>query len=338
MLGKPASLSPRSTAPRGRRRAARDRGRRADPRPGDRVRRSAHRRARDHRRSVLRARARGDRRRQRRSAADRASTTTSTIGERVRIQTGVYVTAYSLVEDDVFIGPCAMMTNDQTMARPGDDLRGPMLRRACRVGGGAVLLPGVEIGEDAFVAAAAVVTRDVPPRTVVMGSPARVMREVPESRPAPPRGPERGRSCPARAARCPRSRDFRAAGADAWRRAAHAGPSARAVRRRRCELRSERAWRRIAPRAAVTLRAGRSRRRRGLPTACILARGGRRSLPGVLACWARDAINGLAISSTTVAVAARRNDSRRHAIARPARRWPRSRRRSDLRPRAAHRD
>ena len=38
-----------------------------------------------------------------------------------------------------------------------------MLRRACRIGGGAVLLPGVEIGEDAFVAAAAVVTRDVPP-------------------------------------------------------------------------------------------------------------------------------------------------------------------------------
>jgi acetyltransferase-like isoleucine patch superfamily enzyme len=109
------------------------------------------------------------------------------VGERVRIQTDVYVTAYSLVEDDVFIGPRVIMTNDQTMARPGDDLRGPMLRRACRVGAGAVLLPGVEIGEDAFVAAAAVVTRDVPPRTVVMGSPARVMREVPDAELLPPR-------------------------------------------------------------------------------------------------------------------------------------------------------
>ena len=80
-----------------------------------------------------------------------------------------------------------MTTNDQTMARPGDDLRGATLRRACRIGGGAVLLPGVEVGEDAFVAAAAVVTRDVPPRTVVMGSPARVFREVPEKEllPAP---------------------------------------------------------------------------------------------------------------------------------------------------------
>ena len=57
---------------------------------------------------------------------------------------------------------------------PGDDLRGATLRRACRVGGGAVLLPGVEIGEEAFVAAGAVVTRDVPPRAVVMGLPARV--------------------------------------------------------------------------------------------------------------------------------------------------------------------
>ena len=100
------------------------------------------------------------------------------VGARVRIQTGVYLAAYSSVEDDVFIGPCAMTTNDQTMARPGDDLRGATMRRACRIGCGAVLLPGVEIGEDSFVAAAAVVTRDVPPRTVVMGSPARVFRDV----------------------------------------------------------------------------------------------------------------------------------------------------------------
>jgi acetyltransferase-like isoleucine patch superfamily enzyme len=109
-----------------------------------------------------------------------------TVGARVRIQTGVYLAAYSSVEDDVFIGPCAMTTNDQTMARPGDDLRGATMRRACRIGCGAVLLPGVEIGEDSFVAAAAVVTRDVPARTVVMGSPARVFREVPEKELLPP--------------------------------------------------------------------------------------------------------------------------------------------------------
>jgi acetyltransferase-like isoleucine patch superfamily enzyme len=103
-----------------------------------------------------------------------------TVGARVRIQTNVYITAYSVIEDDVFVGPCAMSTNDDTMARHGPDyaLRGATLRRACRVGGGVVLTPGVEIGEEAFVAAGALVTRDVPARTVVMGVPARVVREV----------------------------------------------------------------------------------------------------------------------------------------------------------------
>ena len=105
-----------------------------------------------------------------------------TIGARVRIQSQGYVTAFSVIEDDVFFGPCAMTTNDDTMARhpKGMPLRGATLRRACRIGGGAVLVPGVEIGEDAFVAAGAVVTADVPPRKVVMGVPARLVRDVPE--------------------------------------------------------------------------------------------------------------------------------------------------------------
>jgi acetyltransferase-like isoleucine patch superfamily enzyme len=103
------------------------------------------------------------------------------IGERVRVQTDVYMTAYSVVEDDVFVGPGVLTTNDSTMARhdASYDVRGCVLRRACRVGGAAVLTPGVEIGEEAFVAAGAVVVRDVPPRAVVMGVPARVVREVP---------------------------------------------------------------------------------------------------------------------------------------------------------------
>jgi acetyltransferase-like isoleucine patch superfamily enzyme len=104
------------------------------------------------------------------------------IGRNVRIQTNVYVTAYSVVEDDVFLGPCAMTTNDDTMGRieGGYQMRGATLRRACRIGGGAVLVPGVEVGEEAFVAAGAVVTADVPARAVVMGVPARVVRQVPD--------------------------------------------------------------------------------------------------------------------------------------------------------------
>jgi acetyltransferase-like isoleucine patch superfamily enzyme len=94
----------------------------------------------------------------------------------------VYVTGGTVVEDDVFIGPGVVTTNDDTMGRhaPGEHLVGAVLRRACRVGGGAVLVPGVEVGEEAYVAAGAVVTRDVPPRAVAMGVPARVVRDVGE--------------------------------------------------------------------------------------------------------------------------------------------------------------
>jgi UDP-2-acetamido-3-amino-2,3-dideoxy-glucuronate N-acetyltransferase len=104
------------------------------------------------------------------------------IGARVRLQTNAYVTAWSVVEDDVFVAPGVVLTNDPTAGRrpAGEELRGATLRRACRIGAGAVLLPGVEVGEEAFVAAGAVVTADVPARAVVMGVPARVVREVPD--------------------------------------------------------------------------------------------------------------------------------------------------------------
>jgi acetyltransferase-like isoleucine patch superfamily enzyme len=103
-----------------------------------------------------------------------------TVGARVRLQSMVYVTAFSTIEDDVFVGPCAMTTNDDTMARhgPEHELRGAVLRRGCRIGGGAVLVPGIEVGEEGFVAAGAVVTNDVPARGFVMGVPARVVRQV----------------------------------------------------------------------------------------------------------------------------------------------------------------
>jgi acetyltransferase-like isoleucine patch superfamily enzyme len=102
------------------------------------------------------------------------------VGARARVQTDVYLTAFSVVEDDAFVGPRVMTTNDDTMSRHGPDypIRGATFRRACRIGGGAVLVPGVEVGEEAFVAAGAVVTRDVPPRALVMGVPARHVRDV----------------------------------------------------------------------------------------------------------------------------------------------------------------
>lgn len=106
----------------------------------------------------------------------------SAVGSRVRIQTGVYVTAQAIVEDDVFLGPGVLTTNDDTMDRhpSGELLRGPIFRRACRVGGAAVLVPGVTVGEEAFVAAGALVSRDVAARNVVLGVPARAIRRVPD--------------------------------------------------------------------------------------------------------------------------------------------------------------
>ncbi|HET7417650.1 MAG TPA: DapH/DapD/GlmU-related protein [Solirubrobacterales bacterium] len=104
------------------------------------------------------------------------------VGARVSVQTRCYITGGTIVEDDVFVGPGVTLTNDNTMNRHGPDkeFEGPVLRRACRVGGGSTICPGVEIGEEAFVAAGAVVAADVAPRTVVVGVPARALREVPD--------------------------------------------------------------------------------------------------------------------------------------------------------------
>jgi acetyltransferase-like isoleucine patch superfamily enzyme len=106
----------------------------------------------------------------------------TTLGNRVKIQAHAYVTSHSVLEDDVFIAPCVTTTNDNFMGRTERRAalkRGPVVRRGARVGGGSVLLPGVEIGEEAFVGAGALVLRDVPPRTVVVGSPTRPLRDVP---------------------------------------------------------------------------------------------------------------------------------------------------------------
>jgi len=107
----------------------------------------------------------------------------TTIGALTKIQADAYITAYSVLEDNVFIAPCVVTTNDNFMGRTERRrglVKGPTIRRGARVGGGAVLCPGVEIGEEAFVGAGAVVTKDVPARKIVVGNPARVLRDVPE--------------------------------------------------------------------------------------------------------------------------------------------------------------
>jgi acetyltransferase-like isoleucine patch superfamily enzyme len=113
----------------------------------------------------------------------------TTIGAGTLIQADAYITAHSTLEEHVFIAPCVVTTNDNFMGRTErrhELMRGPTIRRGARVGGGAILCPGVEIGEEAFVGAGAVVTKDVPPRVMVVGNPARVLRNVAEDELLPP--------------------------------------------------------------------------------------------------------------------------------------------------------
>ena len=105
----------------------------------------------------------------------------TTIGAMTKIQADAYITAYSTLEEHVFIAPCVVTTNDNWMGRTEKrfgNVKGPTIRRGARVGGGAVICPALEIGEEAFIGAGAVVTKDVPPRALMVGNPARRLRDV----------------------------------------------------------------------------------------------------------------------------------------------------------------
>ena len=105
------------------------------------------------------------------------------VGSHTKIQTNAYITAYSRLEDHVFIAPGVQTTNDNFMGRTEERfkwVKGPTVKRGARVGGGAVLLPGVVIAEESFIAAGAVVNRNTEPAMVYAGVPARVLRPVPE--------------------------------------------------------------------------------------------------------------------------------------------------------------
>jgi len=101
------------------------------------------------------------------------------LGDRVTVKSGVYLWDGLRIEDDVFLGPQATFTNDP-FPRSRQPFERPIttVRRGASVGAGAVVLPGVTIGERAMVGAGAVVTKDVPPDVVVVGNPARVMRHL----------------------------------------------------------------------------------------------------------------------------------------------------------------
>ena len=101
------------------------------------------------------------------------------IGSNVSIQTGVYVCTYSTVEDSVFLGPCCVFANDRYMCQKEFKLVGPTVRKGASVGANALLFPGIVVGEGAVVGSQAMVNRDVPPRSIYAGLPARKIRDLP---------------------------------------------------------------------------------------------------------------------------------------------------------------
>lgn len=103
------------------------------------------------------------------------------IGNNVSVQTDAYITVYTTIEDDVFIGPRVVTTNDKYMFY-GAKLIGPTIKKGARIGANATLLPGVVIGEGAVVGSGSVVTRDVPSGKTVAGNPARELRRSEKGR------------------------------------------------------------------------------------------------------------------------------------------------------------
>lgn len=104
------------------------------------------------------------------------------IGPRCKIETEAYITALSVIGEGCFIAPEVTFTNDNFLGRTKERFKfhkGVTLERGARVGANATFLPGITVGADALVAAGSMVTKDVPPRMIVIGSPARVLRDVP---------------------------------------------------------------------------------------------------------------------------------------------------------------
>jgi acetyltransferase-like isoleucine patch superfamily enzyme len=97
-----------------------------------------------------------------------------TLGNNISIQSNVYIPINSIIEDYVFIGPCSCFTNDKYPVRMDYDLKGPVIRRGASIGANSTFLSDIEIGEGAMVASGAIVTHDVPPFYLAIGSPARI--------------------------------------------------------------------------------------------------------------------------------------------------------------------
>jgi acetyltransferase-like isoleucine patch superfamily enzyme len=102
------------------------------------------------------------------------------IGNEVSIQSGVYIPTYCVIENNVFLGPNAVLTNDKYIGYKDPrnrGLEGVIIEEKASIGANSTILPGIRVGHHAVVGSGAVVTKDVEPNTVVAGVPAKVLHK-----------------------------------------------------------------------------------------------------------------------------------------------------------------
>ncbi|MFG1525556.1 acyltransferase [Halobacteriovorax sp. RZ-3] len=102
------------------------------------------------------------------------------IGNNVTVKSGVYIWDGIRIEDNVFIGPNVTFTNDlfpRSKVYP-DEFKVTCIKNGASIGANATILPGITIGEGAMIGAGSVVTKDVPDNTVVVGNPAKILRNI----------------------------------------------------------------------------------------------------------------------------------------------------------------
>ena len=102
------------------------------------------------------------------------------IGDNVRIHNQAFIPEFSVLEDGTWIGPNVVLTNAKypMSANVKENLKGPIIKKGAKIGANATILPGVVIGEKALIGAGSVVTKDVPDGAVVVGNPAKIIKNI----------------------------------------------------------------------------------------------------------------------------------------------------------------